>query len=721
MKTKMEQFPANNPNPVLSVGKDGTVLYSNEAGEPLLHEWDVRVGEKLPPDIVDLIKRVISQNSSDKMEVKAGKIVYLVTFHTSPKDECVNIYGFDISEQKELEEKLRIKEKQNDILHQIGKIALEYESIQTFMDESVKLIASILDLEYCKIMELLPDGRFLLRAGTGWKPEFVGKHVVGGEKESQAGYTLLSRMPVIVEDFEDENRFNKPEILGIHGVASGASVAIGSMEKVFGVLVVNSTKKRKFTDDDTYFLNSVAFLIAQTIESKNAEESLRGSEDRFRSVLENSMDAAYRRDLQTDSYDYMSPVIEQITGFSSMEMSAMSINEAIDHIYPDDRSLVASELTRALDAGVGNFDYRFKCKDGNYRWLADYFKVIKDQIGSPLFISGVVRDITERKRAEETLTFERSQLLSIFDGIDDVVYVTDPHTYEVLYANKAMKEKFGGELVGGICYREFQRRDSPCDFCTNATILKERDKPYHWEYYNPTVDRFFMITDRIIKWPDGRDVRFEIAKDITERKQIEDALRESEEKYRNFIEAANEGVWIFNSVSETTYVNDKMAEMLGYSREEMVGSFIWDYADEEDKGFFQVKLANRKLGIDEVYELKLMRKEGTYVWLLVSAKAFFDKDGKFAGSLGMFTDITERKQVEEALLESEANRKVSEAVEVERQRLTACWTSCRFTRYCSHRITMCRLRTVSSRSASASPRANAVRISLPAHRALREL
>jgi hypothetical protein len=63
------------------------------------------------------------------------------------------------------------------VLYKIGKISLEYESLQTFMDESVKLIASVLELEYCKIMEILPDGGFLMRAGIGWKPEFVGKQV----------------------------------------------------------------------------------------------------------------------------------------------------------------------------------------------------------------------------------------------------------------------------------------------------------------------------------------------------------------------------------------------------------------------------------------------------------------------------------------------------------------------------------------------------------------
>ena len=110
MKTKMEQFPATNPNPVLSAEKDGTVLYSNEAGEPLLHEWGVRVGEKLPLSIVDLVQRVISRNSPEKIEIKVGNKVYLIVFHPSPEQECVNISGFDISDQKKLDEKNRENE-----------------------------------------------------------------------------------------------------------------------------------------------------------------------------------------------------------------------------------------------------------------------------------------------------------------------------------------------------------------------------------------------------------------------------------------------------------------------------------------------------------------------------------------------------------------------------------------------------------------------------------
>ncbi|WP_157860136.1 PAS domain S-box protein [Methanosarcina acetivorans] len=111
MKARMKHFPAKNPNPVLSVEKDDTVLYSNEAAKPLLIEWGVEIGEKLPSYIGDIVERVLCQKRSEKMDIKVGKKVYLITFQPLPEEECVNIYGFDISDQKVLEEKLRESEK----------------------------------------------------------------------------------------------------------------------------------------------------------------------------------------------------------------------------------------------------------------------------------------------------------------------------------------------------------------------------------------------------------------------------------------------------------------------------------------------------------------------------------------------------------------------------------------------------------------------------------
>jgi hypothetical protein len=139
METKMEQSSATNPNPVISVGKDGTVLYSNAAGEPLLHEWGVVVGEKLPSHIEDFVQRVIYRNSPEEMEVKAGKRVYLVAFHPLPEEECVNIFGFDISDQKELEEKVQESKAWEIASVELSEV-VNAQEIKPLMDDLFKLV-----------------------------------------------------------------------------------------------------------------------------------------------------------------------------------------------------------------------------------------------------------------------------------------------------------------------------------------------------------------------------------------------------------------------------------------------------------------------------------------------------------------------------------------------------------------------------------------------------
>jgi len=147
------------------------------------------------------------------------------------------------------------------------------------------------------------------------------------------------------------------------------------------------------------------------------------------------------------------------------------------------------------------------------------------------------QEIAERVRAESqrdatlgALQLEREQLLSIFDSIDEVIYVVDPDTYEILYANRTLRDAFQKDLVGGTCYREFQGFDLPCGFCTNEIILKQKPAPYRWEYHNPILNRDYAIVDRIIQWPDGREVRFELATDITQRLRAEEALRQAHDE-----------------------------------------------------------------------------------------------------------------------------------------------------------------------------------------------
>ncbi len=162
-------------------------------------------------------------------------------------------------------------------------------------------------------------------------------------------------------------------------------------------------------------------------------------------------------------------------------------------------------------------------------WLEIFSYPIKDPAtGEATGVIEFVRDITDRKRVEDKIRTEHSQLLSIFDSIDQVIYVADLDTYEILFANRAVETTLGHPVVGKTCYREFQGLDKPCDFCTNEIIRKLAGRPYYWEYHNPKLDRDYQIIDRVIKWPDGRDVRFELAIDITDRKKAESARRELE-------------------------------------------------------------------------------------------------------------------------------------------------------------------------------------------------
>lgn len=122
----------------------------------------------------------------------------------------------------------------------------------------------------------------------------------------------------------------------------------------------------------------------------------------------------------------------------------------------------------------------------------------------------------------EIIGFEHKQFLSILDTTEALIYISDPESNEILYANNALRNLYGTDVVGQKCHASLYAMENPCDFCTNKYIFNGSDgKPHVWEHHDKDKRRWYRCVDRAIKWPDGRWVRYETAEDITESKKME--------------------------------------------------------------------------------------------------------------------------------------------------------------------------------------------------------
>jgi signal transduction histidine kinase len=139
----------------------------------------------------------------------------------------------------------------------------------------------------------------------------------------------------------------------------------------------------------------------------------------------------------------------------------------------------------------------------------------------------VVYILLRLSKKEEALRVQHNQFLSILDTTDAFISIVDPKSYEIIYANSALTDLWGADMLSKKCYEILQGLEQPCDFCTNKSILGENvGKTYVWEHQDRRSQRWFRCIDRAIKWPDGRLVRYEMAVDISASKQLEKERRD---------------------------------------------------------------------------------------------------------------------------------------------------------------------------------------------------
>ena len=282
---------------------------------------------------------------------------------------------------------------------------------------------------------------------------------------------------------------------------------------------------------------------------------------------------------------------------------------------------------------------------------------LKHPDGTVLGVTFAVSDITERKRWSDELKRQEALLRLVIDALPGLVfYVDSEHRYR--FANRAASDwfqrplsDFEGQKVEEVLGEA--RFEGVRDYVDRALSGEEVVFDSHIGYADRERDvHLAYVPDRR---PDGT-VRGMVAlvQDVTEQKRAERALRESEERFRRMVEIAAEGIWILDATGKTTFVNDRMAGILGYGKEELRGRFYFDFLDSEDRERARPEFAAfKKCANAGPREYRFRHKEGRVVWLDVTGAPMLDERGTSTGVLAMCTDVTERKTNEQRLRQAQ--------------------------------------------------------------------
>jgi PAS domain S-box-containing protein len=249
----------------------------------------------------------------------------------------------------------------------------------------------------------------------------------------------------------------------------------------------------------------------------------------------------------------------------------------------------------------------------------------------------------------EQLKKELERLRVLTDGIDEIIYVIDPDTYEILFANKKTKELFGKKIIGKKCYELFQNLNRPCPFCTKNHLFGENlEKTHIRGLQNKRNKRWYKCVNKAIKQSGGKYVQFGIAIDVTEQKEMEEALRESEQLFRSVVENSHDCILIIDDNFRIIYANDEVVRLSGYPKEEIIGQDFREFPDENSKSLVKDRYLRRQKGenVPLQYKFKIVRKNGEKRDVEIKSTVMQDSQGR-ARTVAQLLDITEHERMEE--------------------------------------------------------------------------
>jgi PAS domain S-box-containing protein len=395
-------------------------------------------------------------------------------------------------------------------------------------------------------------------------------------------------------------------------------------------------------------------------DSKGVAEALRESEASMQGILKAAPIGIGL--VQNRVLSWVSDHMNAMLGYYGEEL----IGESARVLYENDDEFerVGREKYQEIrEKEVGAIETRWKRKDG--RLIDVHLRstpIDPTDLGQGVLFTAL--DVSESKYAQRALSESEKRYRRITEAITDYIFtvkVADGHPAETHHGPTC-------EAVTGYTDEEF---NADPFLWIHMVPAEDQDivRAQAWEAlsgHDPKpIEHRIIRKDGQIRWVsnslvpmrDGQGtlVSYDgLLRDITNRKIAEETLRESEERYRHLVETMNEGLAMADQDYVFTFVNERLSEMLGYAREEILGRHIVEFVHDDYRDFMEDQIARRQRGEARSYEIDWKAKDGQRVYTLISPKGFYDENGQFTGSLGVLTDITDRKRAEEALQKAHA-------------------------------------------------------------------
>jgi len=383
---------------------------------------------------------------------------------------------------------------------------------------------------------------------------------------------------------------------------------------------------------------------------KRAEKEMTASEERFSGLAERSFDLIFMTDAQ-GHLTYISAASEKIFHYKPQEMVGTHFK---NYLIKSEIPRVSQRFAENMQGrNLGILPMEAMRKDGSHVFVElNSSPILKD--GETIGIQGIIRDITERKRAEEALKAERGRLYSLLDALPAFVYLQAPD-YSVRFANRYFREHFG-DPEGKPCYEVLWGAKEPCKPCPTFKVF-ETNKPQVWEWSQSPDGRIYEIWDYPFADVDGSPLVLELGVVITERKKAEEEIKRAAEEWDRTFNAIADLVFIVDKDFTITKMNKAFPEALKLKPEDIIGKKCYELLHKSDKPWpgcpFEKAKKDKEPCTQEVEDPNIG------IPLLISTSPIFDDNGKLVGAVHIAKDITDRKNTEQSLRESEERLRVA--------------------------------------------------------------